>query len=77
MRSRICRLKYSRRVIKAIRCRICPFLRYCIRFTYEVETQLLISHKIGYIDAKNYDSLNQIIISIERQITGLIKTIRQ
>ena len=51
------------------------FLDIALGSAYEVETQLLISHKIGYIDAENYDSLNQKIISIERQITGLIKTI--
>lgn len=53
------------------------FLDIALGSAYEVETQLLVSHKIGYLDAENYDSLNQKIISIERQITGLIKTIRK
>lgn len=53
------------------------FLDIALGSAYEVETQLLVSHKIGYIDAENYESLNQKTISIERQITGLIKTIRK
>lgn len=36
----------------------------------------LISPKIGYIDAENDETLNQIIISIELQVTGLIKTFK-
>ena len=43
---------------------------------YEVETQLLIANKVGYINEEKYNDLNNEIIEIEKQIVGLIRTIR-
>lgn len=43
---------------------------------YEVETQLLISKNVGYIDDQTYGSLHQKIVDIERQLFGLIRTLR-
>lgn len=43
---------------------------------YEVETQLLISKNVGYIDDQTYGSLHQKVVDIERQLFGLIRTLR-
>lgn len=39
---------------------------------YEVETQLLIASKVGYIDGEKYNELHNGIIEIEKQLSGLI-----
>ena len=55
------------------------FARYldtALGSAYEVETQLLIANKIGYIDNEKYNELNNGIIEIEKQIAGLIRSIR-
>ena len=44
---------------------------------YEVETQLLIACKVGYIDNEKCNELNNGIIEIEKQLSGLIKSIRK
>ena len=44
---------------------------------YKVETQLLISMNIGYIDAELFDGLMKDLKEIERQINGLISSIRK
>ena len=43
---------------------------------YEVETQLMIAHNVGYLNPDLYDDLLSIVVQIEKQISGLIKTIR-
>ena len=53
------------------------FLDIALGSAYEVETQLLISKNIGYIDNDTYESLIISLSSIERQLNGLIKSVRQ
>lgn len=53
------------------------FLDIALGSTFEVETQLLISKEIGYIDENNYEQLQKKVIDIERQIYGLIRSIRK
>ena len=52
------------------------FLDMSLGSAFEVETQLLISKNIGYIDAGQFDGLMEDLKDIERQLNGLIKTIR-
>ena len=52
------------------------FLDIALGSSYEVETQLLISKNIGYINDEVYDNLNSLVLSVERQLSGLIKTLR-
>jgi len=60
------------------------FLDTALGSAYEVETQLLIANKIGYIRNENdneksltYDELYNGIIEIEKQLAGLIRSLRQ
>ena len=53
------------------------FLDIALGSAYEVETQLLISLKIGYLNNENYKVLNSMIISIESQLGRLIGTLRK
>ena len=53
------------------------FLDIALGSTFEVETQLLISKEIGYIDENNYEQLQKKVIDLERQIYGLIRSIRK
>lgn len=53
------------------------FLDIALGSAYEVETQLLISHKIGYLDTKSYEALNSSVTSIECQLSRLIRTLRK
>lgn len=52
------------------------FLDIALGSSYEVETQLLISNKIGYIDQSIYTELNNLVVDLERQLFGLIRTLR-
>lgn len=52
------------------------FLDTSLGSAFEVETQLLISKNIGYIDAELYEGLMKELEEIERQINGLISSIR-
>ena len=52
------------------------FLDTSLGSAYEVETQLLIANKIDYIDNENYNELNKEIIDIQKQLVGLIRSIR-
>ncbi len=52
------------------------FLDTALGSTYEVETQLLIANKVGYIKDDTYQELLNELIEIERQIAGLIRTLR-
>lgn len=59
------------------------FLDTALGSSYEVETQLLIANKIGYIKNENdnqngfsYEELLAGIQEIEKQLAGLIRTLR-
>jgi four helix bundle protein len=52
------------------------FLDQALGSTYEVETQLLISKNVGYIDNTLYLELLNRNTIIEKQIVGLIRSIR-
>ena len=53
------------------------YLDTALGSAYEVETQLLIANKVGYIKNENYNELYNEIIEIEKQLVGLIKSIRK
>ena len=53
------------------------FLDIALGSAFEVETQLLISRNVGYIDEKLFNSLLTELNGIERQLNGLIHSIRQ
>ena len=52
------------------------FLDTALGSAYEVETQLLIANKIGYIDNEKYNELYNGIVEIEKQLAGLIRSMR-
>ena len=64
------------------------FLDTALGSAYEVETQLLIAYKIGYIKNENehdnehdndnatYEELHRGIVDIEKQLAGLIRSLR-
>lgn len=53
------------------------YLDTALGSAYEVETQLMIANKIGYIENEKYHVLYNGIIEIEKQLSGLIRTIRE
>lgn len=53
------------------------FLDTALGSAFEVETQLLISKNVGYIDSELYNGLSQDLVEIERQINGLISSVRK
>lgn len=53
------------------------FLDLALGSTYEVETQLLISKNIGYISSEVYDTLIPLVLSVESQLSGLIRKVRK
>lgn len=52
------------------------FLDISLGSSNEVETQLLISKNIGYITQECYDDLIRKLYAVQKQIVGLVKTIR-
>ena len=58
------------------------FLDFALGSAFEIETQLLIAKNVGYFDNLdenldiNFQELMDRVHSIERQLNGLIKTIR-
>ena len=52
------------------------FLDTALGSSYEVETQLLIAAKVGYIDNEKHSELHNGIVEIEKQIAALIRTLR-
>ena len=52
------------------------FLNYALGSAFEVETQLLISKNVGYLTDDIYSQLSTKISSIERQLNGLISSLR-
>lgn len=53
------------------------FLDYSLGSAFEVETQLLISKNVGYIDADLYCEMLSKLQEVERQLHGLINTLRK
>ena len=56
---------------------IIHFLNYALGSAFEVETQLLVSKNIGYLTDDIYSQLSNKISSIERQLNGLISSLRK
>lgn len=52
------------------------FLDTALGSAFEVETQLLIAKNVGYINIELFNSLTSDLNGIERQINGLITSIR-
>ena len=44
---------------------------------FEVETQLLIAKNVGYLDENHYNEMINKLMSIERQLNGLLTSIRK
>ena len=53
------------------------FLDTALGSAYEVETQLLIASQVKYIDDNTYQLLLNDVIEIEKQISGLIRSLRE
>ena len=53
------------------------FLRLSLGSAFEVETQLTISNNVGYLNDEHFQDLITKLFSIERQLNGLISTIRK
>ena len=53
------------------------FLDFALGSANEVETQLLISRNIGYIKEEHYIRLIDKLMAIQKQLVGLINTIRK
>ena len=53
------------------------FLDFALGSAFEIETQLLIAKNVGYLDETHYNVLLSQLSSIERQLNGLISTIRR
>ena len=53
------------------------FLDTALGSAYEVETQLLISKNVGYIDEDLYQVLTKELMAIEKQLTAFINKIRK
>lgn len=51
------------------------FLAIALGSAYELETQLIISKKLSYINDENYDSILKQITEVQRMIFGLINTL--
>lgn len=52
------------------------FLDFALGSAFEVETQLLIAKNVGYLDEIYFQELTSKLNSIERQLNGLISSIR-
>ena len=52
------------------------FLDTALGSAYEVETQLLISKNVGYIDDALYSDMTKSLMEIERQLSAFIRRIR-
>ena len=53
------------------------FLDTALGSAYEVETQLLIASKVKYIDDDTYQLLLNDVVEIEKQLSGLIRSLRE
>lgn len=52
------------------------FLEFSLGSSYEVETQLEIAVRLGYVSKDDFDKAIEKVQSIEKRVTGLIQTIR-
>ena len=52
------------------------FLSIALGSAFETETQLLIAKNVGYISEAQYSEMQSKLISIEKQLNGLILTVR-
>ena len=52
------------------------YLNIAIGSAAELDTQLLIAHKIGYIDAENLSHIQQDLTEIVKLLRGLLRSIR-
>ncbi len=53
------------------------FLDHSLGSAFEVETQLLVAKNVGYIPTESYNKLVSILDDIEKQLQGLIRTLRK
>ena len=53
------------------------FLDFALGSAFEVETQLTIATNVGYLDESQFKVLHDKLLSIERQLNGLITKIRK
>lgn len=53
------------------------FLDTALGSAFEVETQLKIATNIGYLDEEHYQEMISKLLSIEKQLNGLISSIRK
>ena len=53
------------------------FLDFALGSAFEVETQLTIAKNVGYLEENLYKELYSKLISIEKQLNGLINSIRK
>lgn len=53
------------------------FLDNSLGSAYEVETQLIIAKNVGYINEEQFNDLQSRNIAIQRQLAGLIRSIRK
>lgn len=51
------------------------FLNYSLGSIYELETQIIISHKLEYINDLQYNLLIEIISNVEKMIVVFIKSL--
>ena len=49
------------------------FLKIALRSSSETEYHLLLAWDLGYLDAKNYETLNDQVTEIKRMLTGFIQ----
>lgn len=52
------------------------FLDMALGSANEVETQLIISNNLNYVPKEEYNTLMEQLISVQKQLTGLISSIR-
>lgn len=53
------------------------FLDFALGSAFEVETQLTIANNVGYLDEEQFKQLQSKVSSIERQLNGLLNSIRK
>lgn len=53
------------------------FLDTALGSAFEVETQLLIAKNVGYLNDNLYDELQNMNVNIQKQLSGLISSIRK
>ena len=53
------------------------FLDFALGSAFEVETQRLIAKNVGYLDDIQYNEMINKLMSIERQLNGLLTSVRK